>query len=308
MPGIREMTLDLRPLTLAELLDRSFSTYKRHVWLFAGIMALPATVAMLMTVGFRLASQPPPPGTPPEQLLRFVVPVLIATFVFFVIYLVVYTFALGATTIAVSELYLGRDITIKSAYQRVGRTSIRLFLLCLFAFLRITGALLALMVVLGVIAVLLAFISPLLTFLAFMLGFFGSFAILVFMSVRYGVSVPVVVLEGTPAGAGLNRSVDLTQGHRGRVFLIMLCAVVITYATTAIFQGPFIIASLVTGPGTPASLVLSLLGAVVGSIGAMFSGPVMIIGLAFMYYDLRIRKEALDIHLLLEHADAVRSD
>src|SRR5262245_63759096 len=105
MRGVREMTLDLRPLTLAELLDRSFSTYKRHVWLFAGIMALPATISMLAAVGFRLASQPPPPGTPPEQVLRYVVPVLIAASFFLIVYMVVYMFALGATTIAVSELY-----------------------------------------------------------------------------------------------------------------------------------------------------------------------------------------------------------
>jgi hypothetical protein len=36
----------------------------------------------------------------------------------------------------------------------------------------------------------------------------------------------------------------------------------------------------------------------------MISGPIMIIGLAMMYYDLRIRKEALDLELLLGHLDA----
>ena len=46
------------------------------------------------------------------------------------------------------------------------------------------------------------------------------------------------------------------------------------------------------------------MGAVVGGIGRMFSGPMMIIGLAMIYYDLRIRKEALDLHVMLESLDA----
>ena len=40
------MSLDLRPLTLGELLDRSFSLYRRHFWLFVGIMALPSLLGL----------------------------------------------------------------------------------------------------------------------------------------------------------------------------------------------------------------------------------------------------------------------
>jgi hypothetical protein len=36
----------------------------------------------------------------------------------------------------------------------------------------------------------------------------------------------------------------------------------------------------------------------------MFSGPLMKIGLAMLYYDLRIRKEALDLQMMLEALDA----
>ena len=35
-------TIDLRPLSLGELLDRTFSLYKKHFWLFVGIMAIPS--------------------------------------------------------------------------------------------------------------------------------------------------------------------------------------------------------------------------------------------------------------------------
>jgi hypothetical protein len=78
----------------------------------------------------------------------------------------------------------------------------------------------------------------------------------------------------------------------------------IAYATAAIFQGPFMMASFLAGIGTPMSQALAIAGTILGAIGGMFSGPLMIIGLAMMYYDLRIRKEALDLHLLLENLDA----
>ncbi|PYV11272.1 MAG: hypothetical protein DMG23_04795, partial [Acidobacteria bacterium] len=34
-------TPDLRPLSFGELLDRTFSLYRRHFWVFVGIMAIP---------------------------------------------------------------------------------------------------------------------------------------------------------------------------------------------------------------------------------------------------------------------------
>jgi hypothetical protein len=91
------------------------------------------------------------------------------------------------------------------------------------------------------------------------------------------------------------------------VFLIVLCATVIAYATALVFQGPFSIAALVAGPATKTALLLNIAGAVSGAIGGMISGPVMIIGLAMMYYDLRIRKEALDLELLLANLDSPRA-
>ncbi|MGH9811917.1 MAG: hypothetical protein ACRD4T_02160, partial [Candidatus Acidiferrales bacterium] len=33
--------IDLRPLSLGELLDRTFSLYRNHFWLFVGITAIP---------------------------------------------------------------------------------------------------------------------------------------------------------------------------------------------------------------------------------------------------------------------------
>ena len=99
--------MDLRPLTLAELLDRAFSTYRHHLWLFVGIMAVPAiwsiTSAVAMEVVKALTTVPgAKPGDAPLQIALL----LIGSFLFGIVYLLAYAFALGATTVAVSHLYM----------------------------------------------------------------------------------------------------------------------------------------------------------------------------------------------------------
>src|SRR5688572_148131 len=109
------MSLDLRPLSIGELFDRAFMLYRRHFWLFVGITAVPGVFALIMTLtqqGLQGAMVPPPGAAAQGQAA---VPPDLTTFgllfaglmVVLVIYAVVYVIALGATTLAVSELYVG---------------------------------------------------------------------------------------------------------------------------------------------------------------------------------------------------------
>jgi len=41
---------ELRPLTLGELLDRTFQLYRNYFWLFVGIMAIPSAFSVPFTV------------------------------------------------------------------------------------------------------------------------------------------------------------------------------------------------------------------------------------------------------------------
>jgi MFS family permease len=300
------MALELRPLTLPELLDRSFSTYKRHLWTFVGIMAVPAGAATLYAVIAQFFNTQAEPPTTPEAIVWSAVPIVIAALIFTVLYLITYAFALGATTMAVAQIYKGAPASVGGAYREVRRHARRLVLLLLWGSLRVGGVWLGAVALTGVFAAILAMGSRILSGLIFLLGMIGAIFLALFFMVRYGVSVPAVVLEDLKAGQALSRSVDLTEDHRWRVFLMILCAVVINYATTLLLQGPFLVGAIVAGPGTTTAITLSIIGAVIGGIGGMFTGPIMIIGLAMMYYDLRIRKEALDLHMMLEALDAPR--
>jgi hypothetical protein len=300
------MALDLRPLTLAELLDRSFSTYKRHLWLFVGIMALPAVVTTLYAITIQAFNTTMTPDMTPEQAMFRVVPLLIAVFVFMIVLMVAHTFALGATTIAIGQLYKDQQPTVGETYREARRHGGRLILLMIWATLRLGGTWIGLVILTILLSGLLALASRIIGGIVVFVGLIGGFLFTFYLAVRYGVSIPAVVLEDLPAGKALARSVELTQGHRGRVFLIILCAGMINYATAALLQGPFLLGAMIAGPGTPAAIGLSIVGAVLGGIGSMFSGPIMIIGLAMVYYDLRVRKEALDLRMMLDSLDAPR--
>jgi hypothetical protein len=295
--------VDLRPLTLAELLDRAFSTYRQHVWLFVGIMAVPAVASMVFAVAMEIYKGSFGPTQKPEDLVLRGVVVLAGSFGFALVYLLAYAFALGATTIAVSQLYMGRDTTVGAAYAAVRRHGGRLVVLLLWIFLRLWLTMLAFFAVGAVVAGLLGRASPILSVLFVAAGLIGGGALVTFMVVRWGVAVPAAVLEDLTARTSLVRSIELTVDNRGRVFLVILCAAVITYATALLLQAPFIVGATLAGPGTPTAVTLGIAGAVLGGIGGMFTGPIMIIGLAMMYYDLRIRKEAFDLQLMLEALD-----
>jgi len=301
------MSLDLRPLTLGELLDRSFSLYRRHFWLFVGIMALPSLLALFFGVAIALlAPQPVNPDavaageTDPAEFVGAMVWMVAAMLGMVVVYFIAYAVALGATTVAVSELYMGRPVTIRTAYAplqgKVGRLALLLVLVSMRSFGAVVLAVVAAAFGGGAGAVL---GSPVLAGLFGVAGMFGGLALWLWMMLRYAVVVPAAVLEDATSTDAIARSIDLTRGSLGRVFALLAFTMVITYAVLAIFQGPFIIAGMMAGPEGSTAFLMNLLGTVTGAIGGAFTGPLMIVAFAVLYYDLRVRSEGLDLQVML---------
>lgn len=115
---------------------------------------------------------------------------------------------------------------------------------------------------------------------------------LVFM-VRYMLISPVVVLERTPYGGALERSKQLVSGHGWRLVggLVLLWLVNVIVQTCA---GFFLILAgdLV---GLPFGLPKLL-----GQLAGFVFFPVSIVFPVFFYYDMRIRKEALNLETIQE--------
>jgi hypothetical protein len=203
----------------------------------------------------------------------------------------------------VSELYLERAVTAAAAYRTMrGRI----------------GALVALLVLIGVRFLGLAVIAGVLMVAAGMsfegpAGAIGAVLVLVFllagaivaffMMLRYSLSVPALVLERVRASDAIRRSIELTRGNFLRVLVLIVFATLIAYVTLILFQGPFAMGAMLAGPGTAAAFWLNLAGALTGAVAGAISGPIMIVALALLYYDARIRQEGLDLQIMMAALD-----
>lgn len=302
------MSLDLRPLSLGELLDRSFTLYRRHFWLFVGIMALPSLLALAFGVLSSALNPTPAPGSSPDDMtVSRVLAVLVwlaSILVLMVIYFITYIVALGATTVAVAELYKGNTVSIREAYLplrgKVGRLALLLVLVSfrLVGVMLLAGILVAVSIGVGAVA------SPIAGGLMTMVSLFAAMGLWVWLVLRYAVVVPAAVLENETATDSIARSVELTEGNRLRVFALVLFTAIVTYAVLALFQGPFVVAAVAAGPESSTGFWLTLLGTVSGSIGSAFTSPLAIVAFAVLYYDLRVRKEGLDLQVMMANLSA----
>jgi hypothetical protein len=298
---------ELRPLSLGELLDRTFALYKRHFSLFATIMLLPMVIAFLASLpGVLAVAAPEAPAANPSLMgWRAGMPVLVLLGTV-MLYFWVYAAAQGATVFAVSDLYLGRSSSVREAYARVRGKIGRIFLLIL-----LIGAAMAAVMLLGMMVVMLPVAVALRGLSttnpgALAVGVLALLAALIVGVIpaivvwcRTALAIPVVVLENLRAGQAFGRSIRLSRGYAFRIFLVFVLVFILTLVAALILQSPFL---LVEGsPLKPHALPMGMV--VVSQLGSLLAGvlvgPVGTIAFALIYYDLRIRKEAFDLELLM---------
>lgn len=296
------MSYELRALSLGELLDRSFGLYRRHFLLFVGIMAVPSVVMLVISVVMQLL-QPPARDAPPAADSAMVIGAFAAGAALFalllVFYWITYAVALGATTAAVADIYRGGSPGVADAWRAIRPRAGRLAWLLILLFVRVFGVLAgftALGAAVGTAAAILiappAVVGGLLLILLGML-------LCVWLVLRYGVSVAPAVLEDATASQSIRRSVELTRGHLWRVLVLVVFAAIVSYAALGIFQLPFLMAAFMAGPETTTGFWLNMAGVVAGSLAAAFTSPLAVVAMAVLYYDLRVRKEGLDLELMI---------
>ena len=263
------MTTALRPLSTGELLDRTFSLYRSHLGLFLGIFALPHLVVLGVQF-LQLASQ--------WSYAR--VPNLLASFLWLVaiafVGLVMAAASQAAAVIAVSDLHLNRPASVLDSFLRVKRH------------------------LLGVIGI------SFMVGLAVMAGMFVFLVPGILLAIIWSLSVPAKVLENKGPLAAMSRSVDLTKGDWGRIFVVGLLVVVLSYGVPMQLQAPILVAIYMSAK---AGLRNAVLGWQIASLVAAFVseslvGAVGAIAFSLVYYDERVRKEAFDLQLMMTSIDA----
>jgi hypothetical protein len=98
----------------------------------------------------------------------------------------------------------------------------------------------------------------------------------------------------------MRRSIELSKGSRGRIFLLGLLILTIEIGLVLISQGFFFYAAFKNHMVLP--VWAQILQQIVGFVTNSFIGPMYATGLTLFYYDQRIRKEGYDIEWMMEAA------
>jgi hypothetical protein len=267
--GADSMTTPLRPLTMGELLDRTFYLYRKHFVLFAGIIALPH----LIYLAFQLVGVAIRPGM--GSSITFAISTVFWSLGMVVIYLGAIAASQGATVIAVSQVHLERPASVIDSFRLIGPRVVSLSLM-----------LIAIGLAIGIGFLLL--IIPGLILLS-----------------MWSLTIPVAVLENKGLSDSVNRSAELTKGDRGKILLIYLLFVVLVWGISMLINLPVIALVGVIARGNPEAMMgwPQVALALSGFLTQCLVGPLLTIALALVYYDERVRKEAFDIQLMMATLD-----
>jgi len=263
------MTTALRPLSTGELLDRTFSLYRSHFGLFVGIFALP----YLVVLAFRLVGLVFQSPTP--QISNIMMNLVWSMGALFLI-LIVSAASQAAAVVAVSNLHLDRPASVMDSFSTVKGE------------------------IPGVIGV------SLLVGMASGVAFFAFIVPGVLLLIMWSLAVPAKVLEHRSATDSMSRSMELTKGSRGRIFVIGLLIFVLSIGVSWLLQWPILIAA---GFSMKTGIQRMAIGWQVAALVAEFVsrslvGALGTIALSLVYYDQRVRKEAFDLQLMMSTIDA----
>jgi hypothetical protein len=276
-------------MPLPELLDELFRLYRRHFSLIVGVsllVALPGLVWTLVTGTYRLnsasfanifvTSGTSTPVFNSQQFLNLVGPILLGLVGGFFLLPI----SIGAVYRAVTDVALGRPATIGSVLRET-----------LARYLPLLG-----LVGLGILIFIGWIIAEIIGFVLLVLPGLAVFCAAVYLAVRWTLTVVAMMAEDIGPIRGLGRSWNLVSGSWWRTFGILL---IVGILQTIISYGLVILFSLIAALVTTGDFQLAV-AQVGGTLLSALVSPIPTIAITLLYFDLRVRKEGLDLDQLAQ--------
>lgn len=295
--GWQGAAYELRPLSLGEILDRSFGVYRAHFWLFIGIGAISggvqlvaSAVQLLVYHGIRVQAQPTLNLAMLQRQLGGVVTGLL--------YFLASAVTQAATVWALSEVYLGRPTTIGASMRAVMGRWLRFVAIALWQGWSLAWLPLLLVVPGAVLMMPKPWAMPWVGGTMLFLGLTGGLAFGVIAFIRNSLGVQVAVIEGLKVRPAMRRSKVLAAGAKGRIFVVFLIAWCL-YMVAGVLEMPL---TMIVGMGAlrgEQHVTAQAAMLLVNFIAHTAVSPVAMIGLSLVYFDQRVRQEALDLLLML---------
>ena len=290
-------TSTLQPMGVSEILDTTFSLYRKHFLLFLGIITV-YFLGSLVTYSLESFLQ--------DTDLKN----LIANHANMPFVLV----SMGGVIIATAAILLEKHITSTDALKQALRRFWHL----------LGGYLLWVTILVIPLIVTLLFLSS-----SIIRGIFSSSVLfiplvfapfVIYFAVRWGFVFEILLLEKTNVQNAFKRSSELVRGTWWRVFgmliLILLLSVAILYIFEISLGMIFILTKMAGGTGFKELIQWSVMEADLGSSNLLFYAimtctdlilsafifPIWVIGVTLLYFDQRIRKEGFDITIQADNS------
>ncbi len=271
---------ELRPLGVGEILDASIKVFLRsalELFKAVAIVVVPvqllAIVVLISALPEGVSSAGPPAGADPANpfggLSGGELAALVGAFVVTGLAgLLATVLATGACFKGISDTYLGGGArwreSLRFAYGRLGP--------------------LVWVSILGVVLLIPAFVALIVP---------G-----VWLSVAFVLAVPIVLAEDLRGGRALRRSLRLIRGRWWPTFAVVALGFLLAAVVSAVIGG---VLGFVLGiTAGQSSVALTVANQVAAAIGSILSTPFQAAIIALVYFDLRVRKEGLDVELLAQ--------
>ncbi len=307
------MTLALRPMSLGEILDRTFQIYRSRFWVFVGIAALPAVALMCLQIANLFWW---------KLRVPTLVPILGINFGYFAYTIGQYHFYLfllilgwAGSARAVTELQLGNKVSLHSAYAAclrrwrgwLGITALLWLIVLIIPEVVLTGLFIGIAYVSSEVAKSSA--STMEALLPILTGLFilAGCALSIRLGAVFLLAIPAWWTEQAGVRMILWRVRSLSQGCRWKLifarFMPALIGLVLNWAMS--FTIRFVVFSVARGSFNGwlfRYYVLSSTFLFSAAVIASLVGPIFPIAITLFYYDQRIRKEGYDIEHMMAAA------
>jgi hypothetical protein len=264
--------LRLRPLEIGDLLDETFRMYRRHFLLFAGLSVLLSIPSAALSsfsyytlFGNFLQQTGPGLSLTTDQVLQAGTIAVYLAGVLITIALV--PFLYGAVTYAAGESALGHPVTLSSVLSGV---------------LRGYFPLMGYWLLIGL-----------------MLVAFCLIPLWIWILVGWAVVMPVMFIENVGLGAAIGRSWRLVQGRWWRTFFTIVLMFIIWFVARIALRAFIVLAQSLLQLVIPSLAVLWISAATSVIVGSLVD-PLLQIVIVLIYFDLRVRREGLDLFQLAQ--------
>ncbi len=293
------MQANLRPLSFGEILDGAFTLYRRNFASFAGTALVSALglVVLAVVLGFSAVVLFP-------YLVGSRVLMVLAGLLAFTAFMAMAMLMWGALAWHTSQAYTGHTTTLGQSLGAGGRSALKLVGVSVAAVLLcVAGVWVVVQAVEGAMFVLGAAAGPVIQVLLTFVAVAGVLGVLAVVMAALFATLPAVVLEGKGPVQAVSRSFSLVEDSLARVAGVLLVALIITmlpgvavvWATggfEALYDPASAAVNAAMEPGSR-KLAEQLLSGFVNVLTAPFMASVIVL----LYYDRRVRTEALDVRM-----------